>query len=95
MADDEVVIRIEVGGMDENDFSIYIENNVLSINGKRTDSVPKRSFYQMELQFGEFHIDISMPSTIKPDDMKATYRNGFLIVEMQKTAPLDIKFKQG
>lgn len=85
--DDTVVVRVEVGGMREDDFSIELENRLLIIRGMRTDYAERRAFQQMEIRFGEFGVAVELPAAIVSDQIEADYKDGFLRVVLPKATP--------
>ncbi len=93
--DNEVVIRIEIAGMDENSFDILFDKNILTISGKRVDSFPNiRVFHQMEVGFGEFFTAVEINTALDIDAAEASYDNGYLIISVQKAKPKSIKVEK-
>jgi len=78
--DDVVVVRIEVAGMSSEDFSISLAGRVLVVSATRVDPESKRMYHQMEIHFGEFRAEIYLPWVVEPDDVEASYEEGFLKV---------------
>lgn len=89
----DFLVRIEIAGVEEKDFSVDYDRNRLLVNGIRHDPYKNRSFHQMEIHFGEFQIEILINQPISRDEIKAEYRNGFLEVSLPKAAPHDIVIK--
>ena len=46
------IVRLEVAGMCQSDFSIDVEDNFLIISGVRSEPPERRTFHQMEIRFG-------------------------------------------
>ncbi|NMB54909.1 MAG: Hsp20/alpha crystallin family protein [Leptolinea sp.] len=90
---EDFLVRIEIAGVEEKDFSIDFDRNRLLVSGIRHDPYKNRSFHQMEIHFGEFQIEILINQPINRDEIKAEYRNGFLEVSLPKAAPHDIFIK--
>lgn len=82
--DKNIIVRVEVAGMNENDFSIGIHQNILVISGVRRESSTSRSFHQIEIHFGEFYADIEIPIPIERENIEASYQDGFLLVILPK-----------
>lgn len=76
--DDGIVVRVEVAGMRSEDFSISLTGRTLVIAGTRVDSAPKRTYHQMEIHFGEFRAEVYLPWLVEPEDVEASYEEGFL-----------------
>jgi len=92
--EDSLVVRVEVAGMHENDFSIELNGRELTIRGVRQDTSERRSYHQMEIRFGEFVITIELPFFINSDLVQALYNNGFLIVSLPKARPRHITISE-
>jgi HSP20 family protein len=82
--DDEIIVRIEVAGLRENDLAITIEGQYLIIQGIRPDIPEKRAYHQMEIPFGQFSLEIDLPSPVEPGMAQANYRDGFLRIRLPK-----------
>ena len=84
------VVRVEVAGKRQSDFSINIEKNYLVISGVRADLPERRAYHQMEIRFGEFSTAIELPSGVDVEKAEAEYEDGFLTVVLPKKKPADI-----
>jgi HSP20 family protein len=73
-----VVIRVEVAGVRESDFTISLVERTLTIRGIRQDTPERRAYHQMEIAFGEFATEIELSFPVVADKVEATYRDGFL-----------------
>jgi HSP20 family protein len=82
----DIVVRVEVPGMDKADCRICIEGNVLYVSGeKRIERESHDSTYHvMERAFGAFQRAIPLPRDVDIDRAEATYRNGVLSVRLPK-----------
>ena len=85
-----IVVRVEVAGMREQDFSIELNGRNLTVRGSRQDLPERRSFHQMEIYFGEFAIELELPNYIEADRVQAVYSDGFLRVNLPKARPRQI-----
>ena len=91
--DASFVIRLEVAGMRQSDFSIELENNFLVISGVRSEPPEKRTYHQMEIRFGEFSTAIEIPAGADVSKAQADYEDGFLNVVLPKIKPTTINIK--
>lgn len=89
--EDEVVVRVEIAGMRDEDFEVSVENNTLLISGARPDHLERRAYHQMEIRFGKFATSIGLPVPVNVDDARAEYKDGFLTVTLPKIKPSLIK----
>jgi len=82
--EDAVIVRVEIAGMHETDFSIVLDGRYLSIRGIRQDIPERRAYHQMEILFGEFSVDVEMPVAVDAENVQAIYQNGFLKIMLPK-----------
>jgi HSP20 family protein len=92
--DDKFIVRIEIAGMNKEEFCVSLENNVLIVSGNRPDMNLKRSFHQIEIPFGDFKTSIDLPSVVDADNVTAEYRDGFLNIHLPKVLPTIIQIKE-
>ena len=89
--EEAIVIRVEIAGMREQDFSVALEDRTLTIRGVRSDPTERRAFYQMEIPFGEFSTEVELPAPIVNEGVEAVYRDGFLHITLPKARPQHIQ----
>jgi HSP20 family protein len=82
--EDRFIVRIEIAGMNEEDFSVTLENNILTVQGNRPDISGRLAYHQMEVNFGEFLTIVEIPEPIQPEIVFAEYQNGFLWITFPK-----------
>jgi len=97
VAEEGLVIKVELAGMRREDLELTIEGNRLRITGHRPDGcrAPKCKFLVMEINYGSFESVIELPSGYDLTQAKAAYQNGFLRIDVpvlarasQKTSEL-------
>ena len=85
------MIRMEVAGVSSDDIQISISDRTLTVRGRRPD--PCRTcryhFRQMEINYGVFERRLVVPKSVDSKRVKASYRNGFLIIELPKVSKSD------
>lgn len=91
--DEAFVVRVEVAGMEEDDFLIELDQNTLSIHGQRSDWPERRAYHQMEIYFGEFGFEMELPRPVINSQVQAEYKNGFLRVTLPKEQPLKVRIE--
>jgi HSP20 family protein len=87
------VVRVEVAGMSESDFTIDIDDNFLIISGVRSESQERRAYRQMEIRYGEFSTAVELPLGVDVSKADADYKDGFLNVILPKLKPANIAIK--
>jgi HSP20 family protein len=88
--DDCVVVKVEIAGMAEQDFSISLDGKRLVISGVRRDPAAKLGYQQMEILYGHFETEVHVARAIDEDRIEATYQSGFLNVRLPKVKPLQV-----
>jgi HSP20 family protein len=85
--DDKVVVRLEVPGMDKQDFDLEVRSDALIVRGeKRVERETQEGRYRLrQCAYGSFHRAIPLPVGVQTDRASASYRNGVLRIEMPKT----------
>src|SRR2546430_10653033 len=91
---------IEVPGIDEKDIDVRIENNTLTVHGERKFEKEEKeeNFRRVERQYGSFTRSFTLPNTVDPEQVNATYNKGVLKVNLAKKAeakPKQIKVNVG
>ncbi|MGB9029906.1 MAG: Hsp20/alpha crystallin family protein [Acidobacteriaceae bacterium] len=96
----KIVLKLEVPGMKESDLDIQLENNVLTLKGERKFEKEEKeeNFHRIERRYGSFYRSFTIPNTVNPESVKASYEAGVLKVELDKRAeakPKQIKVEVG
>ena len=79
-----VVVRVEIAGMKDEDFSVSLTGRNLVIRGLRPDVAARKAYHQMEIFFGEFKSEVELPGPVIADRVRAEYQKGFLTVILPK-----------
>jgi HSP20 family protein len=81
-------LTAELPGLSEENLSIELEENVLTISGEKAEPVTEgddeRKFLVRERNYGAFHRTFSLSRAINSDDIVATFENGVLTVVLPK-----------
>ena len=82
----ELVIRADLPGLDPKDVRVTLENDVLTIEGERKQEkeLKEEDFYRKETTYGKFLRRMAVQPGTRPEDMRATYRNGVLEVRLPR-----------
>ena len=89
--EDALIVRVEIAGMKEENFSISLTGRWLSITGVRSDFSERRAYHQMEIQFGEFAVELEVPFVVDEDRIEAFYQDGFLKVVLPRARSHQVK----
>ena len=84
--EDEILIRMEIAGIELDRVDIRFSDNVLKISGERESRRPKGNarLLLMEINRGRFKRSIVLRDKIDTDNIKAIYRDGFHEVFLPK-----------
>ena len=81
--EDRLVVMVEIGGMRDGEFNVVLQDRRLTISGVRRRAIHDHiAFHQMEVRYGEFRSEVTLPWPINREGVTATYREGFLRVEL-------------
>ena len=83
---EKLIVRAEVPGMKQEDISIEFENGVLTLRGERKleKSNDGMTWHRVERTYGNFVRSFTLPRTVDPDRITATYRDGILEIDVPK-----------
>src|ERR1700751_1835829 len=95
-----ITLKIEVPGIEEKDIDFRVENNTLTVHGERKFEKEEKeeNFRRVERQYGSFTRSFTLPSTVDPEQVTATYDKGMLKIKLAKKAeakPKQIKVNVG
>lgn len=85
--EDAIIIRVEVAGMKEAEFTVSLDGDTLTIQGVRPDQPEQRAYHQMEIRFGEFKTLVALHWVIDATGLDAEYQDGFLRLVLPKAKP--------
>lgn len=85
---DELLLTAELPGMAEDDISIELENNVLTIAGQKEDvrneNDEERRYHLVERSYGAFSRSFTLPRTVDGNGIVARFDNGVLTLTLPK-----------
>jgi HSP20 family protein len=85
----EFVLVADLPGMKEDDFNIAVQDNVLTLEGKRTCEHAENGhgrYHYSERASGTFYRRFLLSATVNAEQITATYKNGVLEVHLPKAA---------
>jgi HSP20 family protein len=84
--DDRFVLRADLPGVSEENVSVELEDNVLTISGQRASESDdrKEGFHRVERATGKFSRSLTLPEGIDPDGIEASFDKGVLEVRVPK-----------
>ncbi len=84
---DEVVVKAELPGLSKEDLEVTLTESTLTLKGekKQEEEVKEKNFYRSERSTGSFVRTIDLPTEVKTDLTKASFKNGVLEIRLPKT----------
>jgi HSP20 family protein len=91
-----VRIVAEVPGVKPEDVQILVEGNLLTIQGTKEQVAEQKAekVHRYERTYGSFERSFTLPTTVDPEHIKATYEMGLLTLvlpKVEKAKPRQIK----
>jgi HSP20 family protein len=84
---DEILCTLEVPGLAREDLDIRVEDKVVTISGEKRfqqNNVDKAGFQHFERRYGRFERSFTIPQSVDPDRVSATYDKGVLTVVLPR-----------
>ncbi len=83
---DKITLTAELPGFQEDQVDIQMEGGVLTIRGERKLEEEKegRNYHRVERSYGQFVRSFTLPNNVDRDQIRASFHNGLLEIEMPK-----------
>jgi HSP20 family protein len=81
----ELVVRVDVPGINPNELDISVEGDRLTVRGERKNTVEedKNGRSYREVVYGAFERRVTLPWDVNPDEVKASCKDGVLEITMR------------
>ena len=85
-SENELVVNLDLPGVDPKMVEIRVENNILSIRGERQfeDKQNKENFHRVERSYGPFARSFTLSTAVDADKIRASYKSGVLSITLPK-----------
>lgn len=82
----EIVLKIDLPEVSQDEIEIKVEENILSIQGERRfiKETSDENYIQIERPYGTFRRTFNIPRIIDQDGIRASYKDGVLRVILPK-----------
>lgn len=86
--DHDVIIHVEIPGVDKKDVDVSVSNNTLNIKGslQREAREQRKDYFRCEIAQGNFSRSLSIPPGIDKTKISASLKDGILEVTLPKEA---------
>src|SRR5215467_8865241 len=83
-----LVLKLEVPGINEEDLKVSLENSTLTVTGERKFEKDEKeeNFHRIERRYGTFTRTFRLPSTVDSEKVEAGYDKGVLRVTLAERA---------
>lgn len=83
---DHLILEAELPGMNQDDFELSFENNVLSLKGERKfeKKTDDDNYHRIERSYGTFTRSFTLPQTVTAEGAQAEFSNGVLHVSLPR-----------
>ena len=80
------VLELAIPGMKKSDFTIDVENKILSISSevKSENEETNDNYTRREFGYSSFKRTFTLPDSVESDKVKASYKDGILLVTLPK-----------
>lgn len=85
-SDNEIIVCVDVSGVDPQKISVVAEQNILTISGNRRVALQEniKNIHQLEIERGFFKRTISLPVNVDVTETLSLCKDGFLFVRLPK-----------
>jgi len=83
---DNVIVEMDVPGIEPEKVDISVENDVLTVSGKREEKkeVKREDYYRKEIRSGSFSRSVILPMKVKGEGAQAEFQKGTLKITLPK-----------
>ena len=83
---DNFVLELAVPGMKKSDFTIDVDNKILSIASeiKHENEETEENYTRREFGYSSFKRTFTLPDSVEADHVKANYQDGILMITLPK-----------
>ena len=79
-------VHLDLPGMTKENINISFQDEILTVQGERVEheKVEGTQYYRSERMYGKFSRTFRLPKPVQADQIKATFENGVLSIEVPK-----------
>ncbi len=83
---EELVVEVELPGVDHRDLSLIVHANRLELSGKKREEEAAQggNYIRLEREYGFFSRFVPLPCLVSPDHSQAWIEDGVLVVRLKK-----------
>ncbi len=83
---DKIILKAEIPGVDPDDVSVEVNENVITLKGERrfAKNLREENYHRMERFYGTFQRVFSLPNVVDKSAVKASFKDGVLEITVPK-----------
>lgn len=87
--DNQITIKAEVPGLNKDQVSVFIDDDVLQIKGEKKEETEDKNkrYVHRELKHSSFCRSFSLGDNVDKESADAKFENGILSITLKKTVP--------
>ncbi len=91
--DKEFLIKAELPEIKKEDVTVDVQNGVLTLRGERKQEKEEKGkkFHRIERSYGSFTRSFTLPENVDPEQIKASFKEGMLNIQLKKVAGKESK----
>ncbi|MGH7339345.1 MAG: Hsp20/alpha crystallin family protein [Candidatus Rokuibacteriota bacterium] len=84
--EDALTLLVELPGIKREDVDITVEDRTLTVHGERKfeQDLERENYHRIERAYGTFTRTFTLPANVQADNVKATFADGVLTIELPK-----------
>jgi len=88
---DDIIVKADIPGMNVSEIDLTIAGNRLNIKGDRKQESDRtdENYHLIGRNYGKFRRAISLPVSINSEGVRASYKDGVLIIRLSKLEKRD------
>lgn len=84
---DDIVVKAELPGISKEAIQVNLTNSTLTVKGekKKHEEIKEEDYAYQERSYGAFTRTVDLPSEVKTEQVRATFKDGVLEIRLPKT----------
>lgn len=84
--DTEIVLKAAIPGIEAKDLDVQVSPEAVMLKGEhqQESKTEEKGYYRSEFNYGQFARTVPLPSTVKHDQVKSTFKDGVLTLTLPK-----------
>jgi HSP20 family protein len=85
--DTEVILKAEIPGIDAKDLDVQVSPDAVMLKGEHQQETKteEKGYFHSEFHYGQFARMVTLPTTVKHEHVKSSFKDGVLILTLPKS----------